>query len=33
MQVVRLTEPAISMPVIKNMTRQFAARPIDAMSQ
>jgi cell division protein FtsL len=33
MQVVRLTEPAISMPVIKNMTRQFAARPIDVMSQ
>jgi hypothetical protein len=33
MQVVRLAEPTISTPENKNLTRQFAARPIDATTQ
>ena len=33
MQVVRLAEPLISTPENKNLTRQFAARPIDATTQ
>jgi hypothetical protein len=33
MQVVRLAEPLISMQENKNLTRQFAARPIDATTQ
>jgi hypothetical protein len=33
MQVVRLAEPSISAPENKILTRQFAARPIDATAQ
>jgi hypothetical protein len=33
MQVVRLAEPSDSTPENKNLTRQFAARPIDATTQ
>jgi hypothetical protein len=33
MQVVRLAEPLISTPDNKILTRQFAARPIDATTQ
>ena len=33
MQVVRLAEPSVSMPENKNLTRQFAARPIDVTTQ
>ena len=32
MQVVRLPEPSVSMPENKIPARQFAARPIDAMT-
>ena len=33
MQVVRLAEPSVSTPKNKILTRQFAARPIDAATQ
>ena len=33
MQVVRLAEPTVSTPENKNLSRQFAARPIDATTQ
>jgi cell division protein FtsB len=33
MQVIRLSEPSISMPENKNLTRQLAARQVDATTQ